>query len=182
MTSLATQQDLEDIWRPVTTAEQPAILRLLSKASALLLQQAPHIPARIAAFAVDPATPGAIDPVVVAVVVAQIVKRYVVNPDGLSTSSETVGPYSQSKSFVDRYEGTDGSASMRGGLQVTKADLAMIKPYVTAGRIGSIRVKAGLAPVHTVFGTFEPAEVLNADPDSLPFTPAGVDVNALPPI
>lgn len=167
MTSLAVLQDLEDIWRPITDTTEIALYgRLLDKASALLRAKAPNLDDRL--------TAATLDPVVVATVVAQIVKRYAVNPDGVSTKSQTVGPYSESKSYVDRYEGTDGSASMRGGLQVTKTDLDALRPEVTAAQIGTIRVHAGMAPVRGRYGTVGlPAELLSSDIDDTPISFTG---------
>lgn len=157
MTSLATTQDLEDIWRLSTGGPETALWqRLLDKASALLRVKVPDIDLQI--------SDGGLDPLVVATVVAQVVKRYVVNPDGVSTTAETVGPYSKSSSFVDRYEGSDGSASIRGGLQVTKSDLDALRPNVTGASIGTIRVRSGMAPVLDRNGAAGlPAELFGVD-------------------
>lgn len=170
MTSLATIQDLEDIWRPLTGSDDSArIQRLLDKASSLLLVKAPYVTAKLAAQTIDP--------LVVAAVVSQVVKRYLVNPDGTSTAAQTVGPYSESKSFVDRYEGTDGSASIRGGLQVTKTDLDSLIASTTA-QIGTIRLAAGMAPVRDRNGVVAlPAELLDSDTDWAPLAGTGPEAN-----
>lgn len=168
---LATQQDLEDIWRPLTSDEQTSgrFDRLLVKAEALLRQQLPNLDSRIGSA--DPVY--GLDVVVVRQVIASIVKRYLANPSG--ASSHTTGPFSVS--FVDRFEGKDGSAGLKGTLFVTASDLSVLKPRQSGAAIGSIRVKAGLAPVRYSNGyVSEPLEALEADSDTWPTGEQGLPV------
>lgn len=148
-------QDLIDVWRaPVDEDENNQCLRLIEKATAMLIGKAPWVLTRIAA--------GTLEPLIVAGVLAQVVKRFVTNPSG--ASSESVGPYSAS--FIDRYEGADGSAAIRGGLQITKSDLDALRPYLSRRqKAGSIRTPAGLAPIRVGGYSVEPAELNAADPD-----------------
>ncbi len=169
MAGLASITDLTDIWRPLSDAEaiDPKFPRLLSKAEALLRQQVPHLDTRLAKFALDVTDPYGLDPSVVGSVIASIVKRFLINPSG--ASSQTTGPVSVS--FVDRYAGKDGSASIKGGLSVTASDLAQLKPAVPAAAIGSIHVGAGLAVQRYRSGlVLENADAQAADPDSWPLS------------
>lgn len=141
MDSLADLEDLKQLLYPTPIADADATLftGLLMRASALVRQKAPHTDARIA--------DGSLDPMIASTVVAGIVKRFIKNPDGASSKTVATGPYSTSVSYVDRYEGTDGSLAVRGSLQVTKSDLDQLRPTPTAAsRIGSIKLRPALAP------------------------------------
>ncbi|MGI9091541.1 MAG: hypothetical protein ACR2GG_10615 [Gemmatimonadaceae bacterium] len=154
MTAFATPQDLADfIDQPVKTTRAAL---LLTYASALIRQVMPHTDIRIANFAVDPATPAALDPGLPRMVCVQVVKRYLENPAGASTMS--TGPYSVS--FVDRYQKADGSANIKGSLSLTASDLADLRPYSPRTRVGSIRLAAALGPRRTPGGwVLESAEL-----------------------
>jgi hypothetical protein len=134
---LADEYDLEDMWRPLAADEVPRALNLIDKASALLRQVAPHVDQRIAAFAANPADPTGLDPTIVATVVATIVKRFISNVEGIA--SQSVGGFSIS--YALRSE-----RSVRGELQVTADDLNALRMYRPRSRIGTIRVRAALAP------------------------------------
>jgi hypothetical protein len=144
--SFATPQDLAN-FIPGDVDTSNATL-LLAYASALMRAAAPHTDTRVAQYAADPSIPGALDPVIPRMVCIQVVKRYLTNPTG--ASAQSIGPYSVS--YVDRYEGTDGSANIRGGLQLTKSDLAALRPYSPRTKVGSIRLAAALGPQRTVDG------------------------------
>lgn len=123
---LATADDVADIWRPLSTAEEAQADKLIDKASAMLRARAPFdIDARLALQATDP---DHLDPTVVASVVAGIVKRVMVNPDSAVSATETVGPYSKSTMYAQRSGSND---VMRGDLVVLPSDLAMLKPAAT---------------------------------------------------
>lgn len=144
---LASIDDLADVTLGTVTNVDQAN-RLLRKATALLRQKAPHVDARIAAFEADPSDPRGLDPVTVATVVAGVVKRVMVNPDGATSDSQTVGIYSRTKTFVFS-RGTDPSQVDRGQLAITKADLDQLAPYVPASsHAGSIRLQPSLAPAY----------------------------------
>lgn len=136
-TPLAIPDDLADMWRPLLDAEIPRAVSLINKASALLRQAQPHIDARIALYTSDPGNVAALDPTLAATVVATIVKRFIANVEGVA--SQTVGPYSVA--YALRAE-----KDVRGELQVTDNDLMALRPYQPKARIGSIKVKASLAP------------------------------------
>lgn len=140
--ALANAFDVADLWRPLTPAEQPRVASLIAKASALLRQKVPWVDERIARFAVNPDDPGGLDPVTVATVVATVVKRFLVNPDGATNTSETTGPYSRSQGFALR-----GDKDVRGELVITDSDIAALTPAVASpARLGVIKAKAGLGP------------------------------------
>ena len=134
---LADTSDLEDMWRPLQDSEVQRATNLIAKASALLRQVQPHIDARIAAFQANAADPTGLDPTLVATVVATIVKRFIANVEGVA--SQSVGPFSVS--YALRTE-----KSVRGELQVTQEDLNALQMYRPRNRIGTIRVRAALAP------------------------------------
>lgn len=140
--SLADLEDLQQLLpTPIKDADADRLTGLLMRASALVRQKAPHTDQRIAN--------GLLDPLVASTVVAGIVKRMILNPDGASSKTVSTGPYSTSVSYVDRYEGADGSLAIRGSLQVTKGDLDQLRPVPTAAsRIGSIKLRPALAPAY----------------------------------
>lgn len=140
---LADVSDLEDIFRPLADSEAATAMRLLAKASAMLRQLQPHIDRRIAQYATDPAATGALDPMLAAAVTAQIVKRFLDNPTGAMDSRQTVGGITQQATYRPRT--ATGDLKVYGELQVTTADLAMLKPYSPKTKVGSIRTKARLA-------------------------------------
>ena len=141
---LATTSDLEDMWRPLLPSEVARARNLIDKASGLLRQSTPAVPSlddRIALYASDSNNIQALDPTVVATVVATMVKRFISNVEGVTSTTETVGPFSQAKSFALR-----GDKDVRGELQVTDSDLKALRPYAPKNKLGSIKVKAALAP------------------------------------
>jgi hypothetical protein len=142
----ASPQDFADFVTPDVDTSNAALL--LAYASALIRAATPHTDMRVALYATDPSIPGALDPMIPRMVCIQVVKRYLTNPTG--ASAQTIGPYSVS--YVDRYEGTDGSANIRGGLQLTKSDLAALRPYSPRTKVGSIRLAAALGPQRTAGG------------------------------
>ncbi len=138
---LATTDDVADMWRPLTTDEVNRVRRLISKASSLLRQKSPWLDARLADWDIDPTDPAALAPETVATVVATIVKRFLVNPDGATNLSETTGPFSNAKGFALR-----GDKDIRGELQVTVGDVESLRAAVrTRARLRSIGVGSSLA-------------------------------------
>ncbi len=139
---LAIPDDVADLWRPLTTDETGRVFRLIDKASALLRQKVPWVDARMVLFTADPGNIGGLDPQTVANVTATIVKRFLVNPDGATNTSETTGPFSYSKGFALR-----GDKDVRGELLVTESDILALTPaQKSKARIGTIRTSARMAP------------------------------------
>lgn len=133
---IASSDDVEDMWRPLSDAERPRVDRLVLKASALLRQAVPWVDTRLARYAADPTDLGGLAPSTVATAVATMVKNFLVNPDGATNVSETTGPYSQSRGYALR-----GDKDIRGELAVTGSILAMLTPAVlTKSRLGVIGV------------------------------------------
>jgi hypothetical protein len=127
--ALATPQDVVDIWRPLSDAETTQVSNLIIKASAKLRFACPFdVDARIALFDANPQDPTALDPLIVSDVVAMIVKRFLVNPEGYATESETTGPFSRSATYVNRYDKT--GSDVRGAIQVTDSDIDQLRPAV----------------------------------------------------
>jgi hypothetical protein len=138
----ATQDDVETaLVRPLTTTEANYIDGLIGQASALLRNEAPSIDDRIARYGVDPTDKSALSPATVAAVVAGVVKRYMVNPTGIASTSQTDGPFSLSTSYALRSE-----KETRGALQITRDDLLVLFPNRKRLRAGMIRTRPALAP------------------------------------
>jgi hypothetical protein len=111
--------------RPLTDGEDAVMDALIAEASALLRWARPSIDEDLARWP----TAG-IDPDVVTAMLASVIKRLLINPNGLVSSSETEGDYSISENY-----GTVTSTT--GDLQITAADLAKLLPP-GATRRGSI--------------------------------------------
>jgi hypothetical protein len=130
---LAQPADVAAIWRPLSDDEVVRVAHLIHLASAKLRAAVSFdLSARVDLFAVSPSDPLALDPVLVAGVVAAMVKRVLVNPDGLQSSTRTVGPYSES-----RTHGAQGEGS--GEVQVTAADLAALAPRVVRSPVRTLQ-------------------------------------------
>jgi hypothetical protein len=127
--------------RPLTDLETQYVPAIIDQASALLRLAAPSIDDRIARFAADPTDLSGVSEAAVGAVVAGIVKKYLTNPSGVASTSQTMGPYNNSVSYALRSE-----KEVRGVLQVTPADLAALFPNRKRLRAGTIRTRAALAP------------------------------------
>lgn len=135
---LATPDDVADIWRPLTADETTQVTNLIVKASAKLRHACPFdIDARIALHEVASTDPTALDPTVVADVVATIVKRFLVNPEGAASGSDSEGPFSHSTTWVNRYDKT--GSDVRGAIQVTDSDIDQLRPAVPAATASTFR-------------------------------------------
>jgi hypothetical protein len=141
-TPLAQQSDVEAaLLRPLTETETTYITKLIAQASALLRNSAPSVDDRIALFTADPTNPRGVSWDVVSAVVGGIIKRYMVNPKGLASTSDTTGPYNQGETFALRSE-----KDVRGLLEVTPEDLAILFPSRKRLKAGNIRLRPALAP------------------------------------
>ena len=90
----ASPDDIAARWRPLTDAETTVATTLAADASALIRARFPGIDAQAAT--------GAVDPDVLRMVCAGIVKRALVAPDdGVSQESETAGPFSRSQTYAN---------------------------------------------------------------------------------
>jgi hypothetical protein len=110
MAALAGVDDIEYLWRELTSPELITAGVLLDRVSALIRSRIPGIDARIAA---DPNLG-----VLAAGVVADAVLRVMRNPEGYV--SEQIGAYSYSR------------ASTVGGLSLTDAEWALLLPTTAA--------------------------------------------------
>jgi len=138
---LATPDDVAGIWQPIPDDQNQRILDLIAKASARLRQKAPFdIDARIALFEADAADPKGLDPLIVADVVANIVKRVLINPSGILSGSETAGPFSRSQVFASR---TSNSGDAGNTLAVTDADIDALRVAQPSNLPGTIRLTPG---------------------------------------
>lgn len=137
---LAKGLDVIDILPSAAALDQDRLQRLLARAERQLRSKTPFsIDDRVALFATDPTAELALDPGVVADAIAHIVKRYLVNVEGLASTSHSAGPYSESKTYVGRNDkaGTD----VRGELTVTDEDVDKLRPAVTFAGVGVAQVR-----------------------------------------
>lgn len=154
MEPLATADDLSDaLARPLTEDEAVRADRWLMTASSLLRQATRQtIDTRIGLFATAPTDPRAVDPVLAASVVATVVKRFVNNVSGATSTSHTAGPFAESVSYVLRGD----KSGIRGEMVVTDDDLEKLAPEVPA-QVGSITVGASPALTRGMAETFHKA-------------------------
>jgi hypothetical protein len=126
---LATVDELEGLFRPMSVAEQAMARTLLRYASALLRARFPDLDARVAA--------GTLPADLAALAAIQMVLRVMRNPAGLPPlASVRVGPFSQS--FFN-----DGAAGL---LVITDAEEAILAPQgATVSPIGTVMARPGLA-------------------------------------
>ncbi|NUR24988.1 MAG: hypothetical protein HOV83_03920 [Catenulispora sp.] len=114
--SYATAQDVADRWRPLTSDETSVAAVLAADASAVIRARFPGIDGQVDS--------GAVDPDILKMVVAGMVKRALISPaEGVSQQSETAGPYSHSQTFAN---------PMR-NVYLTEADLVLILGYIPTG-------------------------------------------------
>lgn len=139
---LAEVADVEAIWRTLEPTETTQANALIDIASAKLRSALPAVDARIALYGTLPVNPLALDPVVVANVVATIVKRVLVNPDGLASTTQTFGPISEARNYEGRSGGDDSDS--RGEIRVTAADLDNLLPVLATRRGGLRSIQVGL--------------------------------------
>lgn len=137
LAQFASLQDVEALWRPLASDEQVRVATLIGMATAQLRQRRPTVDDRLRLPAGDPL---ALDPVLVAEVVATAVKDYLINPGGVTSSTQTVGPYSKSDSFALR-----GDKDPRGVLLIDDVALAKLDPHTATG-YGSIRLGTPWSP------------------------------------
>jgi hypothetical protein len=125
--------------RPLTTVEAGYADTLIEQVSAQLRNKLRNIDARIAAYALNPADPAGIDPDAVAAMLANVIKRTMVNPSGAASTSNTTGPWGQSLTFRS-YHDSDA------GLLVTDDDVAAVLPGMASGFVmpGTIRTRPRL--------------------------------------
>jgi hypothetical protein len=124
--------------RPLTATEAGYVTAdgtgLIAQASAQLRNRLRAIDTRIAAYEADPTDPTGIDPDAVTSMLANVIKRVLLNPQGAASTSNTAGPFAKSTTFRS-------VNTIDLGLQVTDDDLALILPpdavdgYVPAGTI-----------------------------------------------
>jgi hypothetical protein len=143
--------DVEAIWRPLSQAETAQVEALLIRASAKLRQKCPfNIDARIALYFADSTEATALDPLIVADVTANIVKRFMVNIEGFASTSETMGPFARSGTFVNRYDKT--GSDVRGAIQVIDSDIDQLRPAVAASMPATIKLPLPRPSAHHRFG------------------------------
>lgn len=139
---LATVSDVQLLYTPLigaTTDVQNQVTGLIAKASAILRQALPWVDSRIARFNTNPSDVGGLDPVLVADVIATMVKRFLVNQSGATNQSETVGPYSHSTGFVIRGE----KHVVLGELYLSDADLDKLRgPVKMVPKMGTAKIGA----------------------------------------
>lgn len=143
----ATADDVEARWRPLSDQERSRADVLGQDASSLIRARFPDIDSQV--------TTGAVDPNVLTLVAAGMVRRAMTAPsDGVSQQSETVGPFGRSQSF----------ANPLGNVFITQADLTLILGYQPSGMSG--RFTNATSRVENAYVAF--AYNGFVDPDELP--------------
>lgn len=114
--------------RPLTQLELDLLPDLIGQVSARLRHRRPDVDDLIEAWSASPRPSNAVNPDVVASVLAERLTRKLNNPKGLwsQSDSSTDGPYSDSHS--ETYPGQRGGdgADAVGGIEVTDSDLRQI--------------------------------------------------------
>lgn len=172
---LAQVSDVVSLWRPLLNdVERQTVVDLIRRASAKLRKETRGI------WAVElddrmklPDTDRLyLDPEVTADRVAVIVARFLRNPDGVASNSRSVGPFSRSQTYVNRYDKT--GADVRGEIRVTPEDIAELAPTEEPTTPGTFRV-----------GIPNPESLIPRVTSPLPTDPTGggvpVTVPAYPP-
>jgi hypothetical protein len=145
--ALTSKGDVEAaLVRPLTDLENDYIERLITEASSKLLDRMPNLQDRIDAWTDTPRPRSALSPTLVSSVLAEVIKRRLVNPRGLWSKSEAAGPYSGSETYPGA-RGGDGAALSPGRLEITAEDIAELNKASTRVQLPrSARLHAGLAP------------------------------------
>ncbi|HEY5201196.1 MAG TPA: hypothetical protein VIJ31_09825, partial [Acidothermaceae bacterium] len=132
LTPFADADDVAARWRPLSAAEQTVAGILASDASALIRARFPGIDSQVLG--------GALDPGILTMVVAGMVRRAMTAPStGVTSQSETAGPFSHSQTF----------ANPLGNVFLTAADLTLIIGYQPAGQTntyGNTTTRCGYGP------------------------------------
>lgn len=113
----ADASDVAARWRPLTSDETTVAQTLCMDASTLIRQRFPGIDSQV--------TSGAVDPNILTMVCAGMVKRALVAPDdGVSAQTETTGPYGRSRTYANPLQ----------NVFLTAADQVLILGYQPAGQ------------------------------------------------
>lgn len=133
---LVAPSDVETaLLRALTTDEATYAPDLCFKATEMLRQAMPGVDDRIARYGTDDKS--ALSPFTVAAVLAGAIKRFLVNPTGATSISETAGPFSQTTGYGARPASAGGGAV--GELAITEADLAKLAPPPPSTAASTIR-------------------------------------------
>lgn len=151
MVALATRGDVETaLLRPLTPNEASFIAALCDQASEKLRVAVPSVDMQMAAYGVDPAT--GMSPVLVASVLANVIKRVLVNPRGLwSSGGESAGPFS-APSEVYAGGSRAGASTGPGELVVTAADIKQLYRSYAVAVPRSIQVAPPVLPEFDYYG------------------------------
>lgn len=132
---LADVADLQALMqRDLTEKEGQRATQLLLRAQALLMARAPWIQARL--------DDGKLGKMAVATVLANAVKRVLLNPTG--AVAITTGPYSRTMQTRNPGVGNDGA------LVITDADITALTSAMTRGSVGSIKLVPALGPAYAL--------------------------------
>lgn len=139
----------EDIVNRWTSGEpypisQTVTETLIEDAEALILREFPTLAARIAN--------GELAISLVKQVVARMIKGYVINGNGLTQHSQTVGPYSNSESYSSR--------TTRYELMLTANDRAILAPAIIT-TVGSIETIDSYVNYHNARGAITGEDYAN---------------------
>lgn len=95
MEPFATPSDVEAIWRPLTGNEESTVMAWIEQASQQVRDEVPLV---LGLDIDERIISGSLSAVTVRSVVAQMVRRVMINPDGDSSVTEQTGPFSVTRS------------------------------------------------------------------------------------
>lgn len=129
----ADADDVATRWRPLSTSETVIANTLCQDAVALIRSRFPGIDSQVSS--------GQVDPQNLTIVIAGMVRRAMTAPPtGVTSQSETAGPFSHSQTF----------ANPLGNVFLTAADLTLIIGYQPAGQTntyGNTTTRCGYGPL-----------------------------------
>lgn len=130
MATYANIQDVEAVWRPLSDAELGMVETQLDYAAMLIRQAAPTVDEWVAG--------GVLDEGVLRYVSVQMVRNFLLNPEGRKSGSRTIDDYTETWALSD--------AIAAGGMSVTADLLALLRPVGSGRSDGAFTIHPGARP------------------------------------
>jgi hypothetical protein len=117
MTAFAISDDVQAVWpRPLSEAQITMVTAQLEYAALLIRQKVPNVDAWVGAGTLNPDIPEYVS--------VQMVRAFLLNPEGRKSGTRSIDDYTEGWSLTD--------AVAAGGMDVTDVYLALLRPSVTA--------------------------------------------------
>jgi hypothetical protein len=137
MEPFATPGDVQAIWHPLSADETNTVMSWINEASQLVRDSVPLV----AGFDIDERIAvGSLDESTVRSVVAQMVRRVMLNPYGDSSVTEQTGPFSVTR--------TKANGMSSGGLYLSPSEMRRLLGRRTLGQV-AFTITPGPGPVFT---------------------------------